>query len=196
MLSYARFKTPSRQPVVRRIQKRLTTKRGNNGSSASRPREEFTPFNPAKLNRVRNNKFSRSSFATGSDGFLGAELTVQHTRRPIKPRANNKTRIERSVHEGGGLVLVCGRLPSPPFEYHEGAFTLAEKSFYTENRTPTQTPTRIVDRQPLSQSARAEVRKAMIEKDARRRRTYSPRSALQQHGTRETHLRGIELSES
>jgi hypothetical protein len=148
MLSCARFKTPQ-QPVVRRIQKRLTRKGGNNGSSALRPREQFAPFNSAKLNRVCDNKLLRSSFAKGSDGFLDAELTVQHT-RPIKLRANNNTRTKNSAHEGGGLVLVCGHLPSPSDVHHEGAFTLAERPLYTENRTPPQTPTRVIDRQPLS----------------------------------------------
>ncbi|KAF2631187.1 hypothetical protein BU25DRAFT_481740 [Macroventuria anomochaeta] len=175
MLTIAPFRSPSRQPVAHRVQKPSPARAAISGSPMWILRRQLGHPHSTKFDGARSRTLPQSSFATGSDGFVGAELSIQHTNRPTKAQISNKTRMKKTVPDRGGLVMICGHLPAPPVEHHEGVLAVAEHPMHTGDRAPVHPSTRVVERWPLSQRAITEIRKALSERNARERRNSSPR---------------------
>ena len=159
--------------MVHNVQKLLPAQDANPGSPAWILRGRFAHLHQAKPKDARDKTLLGSSFAIGSDGFIGAELNTQHTTRPIKPQVNNKTRTKKSAPARGVLVLVCGHLPAPPVEHHKGVLTVAEPPTHRGDSTPVRAPTCTDERQSSSRRAIAEIRKALTESEARERRHHN-----------------------
>lgn len=133
---------------------------------------------PASSNGARCNKIVRSSFATGSDGFVGAELDLQHTRKPNRLRLNNRARVQRVATASAKLLLANGNLPAPAVDHHMAA-NLPDTDLvpHVEDRVISHIPIRTYERPVLSQRALSEIHKAISAKEAREYRKHH----LQKH---------------
>lgn len=160
-----------------RIEKPPSIRGSSVGSPARILRERFGNLLQTKSQGARSKRFSSSSFATGSDGFVDTELSIQYKKRYIKPRISNRARPKRSWPCSGGLDLVCGHLPAPPVRYCEDVSIMAEEYRHVGGHTSPQAPTRVDRRQRLSQHALTEIWRAINEREHREGRDHS----LRQH---------------
>ncbi|KAJ8116943.1 hypothetical protein OPT61_g1741 [Boeremia exigua] len=138
-------KLPER-PVVHRVQKPTPTKDAN--AAARIPRLRPDHLHATNRSRALN---SIPSFAMCSDGFVGAELSVQSTKRIPRPRINTTNRRGLNVLDRGGLNLAHGFLPAPPLEPCEVALIMENQRTHTEDRMSNQVSSRMEETQLFSQ---------------------------------------------
>ncbi|KZM23971.1 uncharacterized protein EKO05_0009264 [Ascochyta rabiei] len=111
-------------------------------------------------NGAHHKKLSTYTFATASDGFVGAELSIQRRGGLMKPQNHNKTRRKKTIIASARLVLASGHLPIPPVEHHVQALPV-------EHRMSPQGQARISDRQSLSERALTGIPRTMSENEAK-----------------------------
>ncbi|KAF9694566.1 hypothetical protein EKO04_007363 [Ascochyta lentis] len=153
---------------VRKSQKQTTIGTANAGltkRSGLISRGPFGNTNPAQPNRVSHKKPSTSNFVKGSDGFVGAELSIQHTKRLVQSRSNNKILGKKYAPASAGLILVHGHLPTPLVEHHVRALSV-------QHRMTSQAQSRMHEMQPLSERALSEIQRALSEREARERHGF------------------------
>jgi hypothetical protein len=119
------------RPRTHRVEKLSPASGLEPGSPLLLLRERFTPLHLPKSKGPQSSTSSRHKFATGSDGFVGTELSLQHSTKWNKPRASNRSQTKKSVCNKGGLTLASGYLPAPPVEHQHDILAKADPRLRT-----------------------------------------------------------------
>ncbi|KAF1927868.1 uncharacterized protein M421DRAFT_421063, partial [Didymella exigua CBS 183.55] len=164
------FKNSAGRSQGHRVRKLSPVRGVKSGSPALLLRERFAHVSSAKSKGSHSSTSPRSELATGSDGFVGVELHIQHPTKWNKPRASNRPRTKKSVCNNGGLVLTSGYLPAPPIEHQHSGLIMTESQLHTAALQAAGTTNEAIVSLPLLQHAVAEVFKVTREKEARERR--------------------------
>ncbi|KAH6614218.1 hypothetical protein C7974DRAFT_72912 [Boeremia exigua] len=127
-------KAPER-PLTQRVQKPAPTT--NAIAPAQMFRGPFTQFRFAQLSGAHSR---RSSIATCSDGFVGEELSVQVTKRPLTPQNSSAGRTKRVALNRRGLFLSQGSLPEPSLGPSGDTVMMEDWPTNTEVRMSARTP--------------------------------------------------------
>lgn len=170
-MSCTPFSTLSRSRVFHRVQEPNTIRTSKHRSAKSPA--FLLQGRPGSCHSVRRNgvrrKILRSGFSIGSDGFVGTELIIQHNKGFIQPRAKN-TWVDKGASASRELTLACGYLPAPLVEHHVGVLQQSGQALPNGDHTQAQVQVDRHETQPLSQRALTEVRRAMSDREARKRR--------------------------
>ncbi|KAF3045727.1 hypothetical protein E8E11_006319 [Didymella keratinophila] len=95
-------------------------------------RERFAHICSAKSQGPQSSTSSGHKFATGSDGFAGTELHIQHPASQRRPRTSNRTLKEKkSACNMSELTLASGCLPAPPVEHQHNVLITADSRLHT-----------------------------------------------------------------
>lgn len=118
---------------------------------------------------------SKHKFATGSDGFVGVELDIQHSTRLIKPRTGNRNQTKKSTRSNIELALTSGYLPTPSAEDQNNDLATAGPQLDTGDFQAVETAVSTGKRLPLLQHAVAEIHRATKKEDVQERRRFRTR---------------------
>jgi hypothetical protein len=95
-------------------------------------RERFAHICSAKPQGPQSSSLSRHEFATGSDGFVGTELDIQHPASQRRPRTSNRILTKKHIAcNKSELTLASGYLPAPLVEHQHYAIVIAGSRLHT-----------------------------------------------------------------
>lgn len=90
---------------------------------------------PVHVNATHH-KIYWSTSAIGSDGFVGAELNIQHTKRIMSPRILKHAQMKERASASAELSLAYGHLPTPSAENALEVMLRTGQSWHAGARMP------------------------------------------------------------
>lgn len=151
-----------------RVKKPSSVNGAGAGSPALLLRERFAHLCSSKSKRSQSSTSLRYNTATSSDGFVGAELSIQ--RNPTKynkPRGNTRSRMKQSLRTKNELTFISGYLPTPPIEHQHSDLAVDGLRLCSTGFQAMVSATPASEMQPLSQRAVAEFAGITTEQEAR-----------------------------